>query len=102
MCDILHGDKSGEHGVFVKAIANSASKNKNMAAYLGETKMKMLEEFGAIKEKYGAQPASCSNVFQSVCPWDSAGMSSIFMKLMASQGTNIAELALKAASAAAS
>ena len=55
-----------------------------MAAYLGETKMKMLEEFGAIKEKYGAQPASCSNVFQSVCPWDSAGMSAIFMKLMVS------------------
>ena len=53
-----------------------------MAAYLGETKMKMLEEFGAIKEKYGTQPASCSNVFQSVCPWDSAGMSAIFMKLM--------------------
>ena len=59
-------------------------RNKNMAAYLGETKMKMLEEFGAIKEKYGTQPASCSNVFQSVCPWDSAGMSSIFMKLMVS------------------
>ena len=55
-----------------------------MAAYLGETKMKMLEEFGAIKEKYGTQPASCSNVFQSVCPWDSAGMSAIFMKLMVS------------------
>ena len=55
-----------------------------MAAYLGETKMKMLEEFGAIKEKYGAQPASCENVFQSVCPWDSAGMSAIFMKLMVS------------------
>lgn len=102
MCDILHGEKSDDHGVFVKAIANSASKNKNMAAYLGETKMKMLEEFGAIKEKYGTQPASCSNVFQGVCPWDSAGMSAIFMKLMASQGTNIAELALKAASAAAS
>ena len=56
-----------------------------MAAYLGETKMKMLEEFGAIKEKYGTQPASCSNVFQSVCPWDSVGMSSIFMKLMVSR-----------------
>ena len=59
-------------------------RNKNMAAYLGDTKMKMLEEFGAIKEKYGAQPASCENVFQSVCPWDSAGMSAIFMKLMVS------------------
>lgn len=59
-------------------------RNKNMAAYLGETKMKMLEEFGAIKEKYGTQPASCSNVFQGVCPWDSAGMSAIFMKLMVS------------------
>ena len=55
-----------------------------MKAYLGETKMKMLQEFGAIKEKYGAQPASCENVFQSTCPWDSAGMSSIFMKLMVS------------------
>ena len=55
-----------------------------MAAYLGDTKMKMLQEFGSIKEKYGAQPASCHNVFQSVCPWDSAGMSAIFMKLMVS------------------
>ena len=55
-----------------------------MAAYLGDTKMKMLEEFGAIKEKYGAQPASCENVFKSVSPWDSAGMSAIFMKLMVS------------------
>ena len=53
-----------------------------MKAYLGETKFKMLEEFGAIKEKYGAQPTKCENVFQSICPWDSAGMSSIFMKLM--------------------
>ena len=26
MCDILHGEKSDDHGVFVKAIANSASK----------------------------------------------------------------------------
>ena len=58
-----------------------------MAAYLGDTKMKMLEEFGAIKEKYGTQPASCSNVFQGVCPWDSAGMSAIFMKLMVSGGS---------------
>ena len=57
-------------------------RNANMAAYLGDTKMKMLQEFGSIKEKYGAQPASCHNVFQSVCPWDSAGMSAIFMKLM--------------------
>ena len=56
--------------------------NENMKAYLGETKMKMLQEFGAIKEKYGSQPASCHNVFHSTCPWDSAGMSSIFMKLM--------------------
>ena len=55
-----------------------------MAAYLGDTKMKMLQEFGSIKEKYGAQPASCHNVFQSVCPWDSAGMSAIFMKLTVS------------------
>ena len=39
-------------------------RNKNMAAYLGETKMKMLEEFGAIKEEYGAQPTKCENVFQ--------------------------------------
>ena len=59
-------------------------RNANMAAYLGDTKMKMLQEFGSIKEKYGAQPASCHNVFQSVCPWDSAGMSAIFMKLMVS------------------
>ena len=29
MCDILHGDKSSDHGVFVKAIANSASKWEN-------------------------------------------------------------------------
>ena len=55
-----------------------------MKAYLGDTKMKMLQEFGAIKEKYGTQPASCENVFKSVCPWDSAGMSAIFMKLMVS------------------
>jgi len=100
MCDILYGDDSEKHGMFVKAIANSASKNANMAAYLGDTKMKMLQEFGSIKEKYGAQPASCHNVFQSVCPWDSAGMSAIFMKLMASQGTSLAEMALKAAAAA--
>ena len=60
------------------------SRNANLKAYLGETKMKMLQEFGAIKEKYGAQPASCENVFKSTCPWDSAGMSSIFMKLMVS------------------
>merc|ERR1719192_2484784 len=59
MCDILYGDDSEKHGMFVKAIANSASKNANMAAYLGDTKMKMLQEFGSIKEKYGAQPASC-------------------------------------------
>ena len=57
-------------------------RNANMKAYLGETKFKMLEEFGAIREKYGAQPTKCENVFQSVCPWDSVGMSSIFMKLM--------------------
>merc|ERR1712079_42429 len=100
MCDILYGDDSEKHGMFVKAIANSASKNANMAAYLGDTKMKMLQEFGSIKEKYGAHPASCHNVFQSVCPWDSAGMSAIFMKLMASQGTSLAEMALKAAAAA--
>jgi len=100
MCDILYGDDSEKHGMFVKAIANSASKSANMAAYLGDTKMKMLQEFGSIKEKYGAQPASCHNVFQSVCPWDSAGMSAIFMKLMASQGTSLAEMALKAAAAA--
>jgi len=101
MCDILYGDDSEQRGMIVKAIANSASKNANMKAYLGETKFKMLEEFGAIKEKYGSQPTKCENVFQSVCPWDSVGMSSIFMKLMASQGTNLAEMALKAASAAA-
>jgi len=102
MCDILYGKESEKHGMFVKAIANSAKDNENMKAYLGETKMKMLQEFGAIKEKYGSQPASCHNVFHSTCPWDSAGMSSIFMKLMASQGTNLAEMALKAASAASS
>lgn len=102
MCDILYGKESENHGMFVKAIANSAKDNENMKAYLGETKMKMLQEFGAIKEKYGSQPASCHNVFHSTCPWDSAGMSSIFMKLMASQGTNLAEMALKAASAASS
>ena len=60
-------------------------RNANMKAYLGETKFKMLEEFGAIREKYGAQPTKCENVFQSVCPWDSVGMSSIFMKLMVSR-----------------
>merc|ERR1719471_2275262 len=49
MCDILYGEESEQRGMLVKAIANSASKNANMKAYLGETKFKMLEEFGAIK-----------------------------------------------------
>ena len=43
-------------------------RNANMKAYLGETKFKMLEEFGAIKEKYGSQPTKCENdvkIFQT-------------------------------------
>ena len=35
-----------------------------MKAYLGETKFQMLEEFGAIREKYGAQSSKCEIVFQ--------------------------------------
>ena len=37
-----------------------------MKAYLGETKFKMLEEFGAIREKYGAQSSKCETVFQVI------------------------------------
>merc|ERR1719192_2638399 len=102
MCDILYGEDSEQRGLIVKTIANSAKTNANMKAYLGETKFQMLEEFGAIREKYGAQSSKCETVFQSVCLWDSVGMSAIFMKLMASQGTSLAEMALKAATAAAS
>jgi len=72
-----------------------------MMAYLGEARSKMLQEFGTISEKYGAQPGSCNTVFKTTCPWDTAGLTSIVMKLMASQGTSLAELALKAASVAA-
>ena len=78
----------------------------------------MLQEFGTLTEKYGAQPGACDTAFKTTCPWDSAGLTSIVMKLMvgfpspilqtlilffvqASQGTSLAELALKAASAAA-
>ena len=54
-------------------------------AYLGSSRAKSLQEFGAISEKYGGQPGSCSTVFRSTCPWDSAGVSAIVMKLMVSR-----------------
>ena len=35
--------------------------------------------------KYGAKAGTCESVFRATCPWDTAGMTSIAMKLMASQ-----------------
>ena len=76
----------------------------------------MLQEFGTLTKKYGAQPGACDTAFKATCPWDSAGLTSIVMKLMVDILTfytdfnlfffrqlkeqPLAELALKAASAA--
>jgi len=101
MCTTLYDKEEKSDSIIVKSIASSAINNPTMMAYLGEARSKMLQEFGTISEKYGAQPGSCNTVFKTTCPWDTAGLTSIVMKLMASQGTSLAELALKAASVAA-
>ena len=56
--------------------------NPTLLAYLGENKAKMLEEFGTLTKKYGAQPGACDTAFKATCPWDSAGLTSIVIKLM--------------------
>jgi hypothetical protein len=48
----------------------------------GENKAKMLKEFGTLTNKYGAQPGACDTAFKATCPWDSASLTSTFMKLM--------------------
>jgi len=101
MCKTLYDKEEKSESVIVRTIANSAVNNPSVMAYLGENKAKMLQEFGTLTEKYGAQPGACDTAFKATCPWDSAGLTSIVMKLMASQGTSLAELALKAASVAA-
>jgi len=101
MCKTLYDKDFKSDSVFVNTIAKSAMNNPSLLAYLGEGQTKMLQEFGTLTEKYGAQPGACDKAFKAICPWDNAGLTSIVMKLMASQGTNLAELALKAASAAA-
>jgi len=101
MCKTLYDKDDMSESVIVKTIAKSAINNPSLLAYLGEDKSKMLNEFSTLTQKYGAQPGACDTAFKATCPWDSAGITSIVMKLMASQGTSLAELALKAASAAA-
>lgn len=101
MCKTLYDKDDMSESVIVKTIANSAINNPSLLAYLGEGRSKMLQEFSTLTQKYGAQPGACDTAFKATCPWDNAGITSIVMKLMASQGTSLAELALKAASAAA-
>jgi len=101
MCKTLYDKDDMSESVIVKTIANSAINNPSLLAFLGEGRSKMLGEFSTLTQKYGAQPGACDTAFKATCPWDNAGITSIVMKLMASQGTSLAELALKAASAAA-
>jgi hypothetical protein len=42
----------------------------------------MLQEFGTLTKEYGAQPGACDTAFKATCPWDSAGLTSIVVKLM--------------------
>lgn len=102
MCTTLFDKNKKTDSVLVKALAGSALKNPNMMAFLGEDKISRLGEYETMATKYGAKAGTCESVFRATCPWDTAGMTSIAMKLMASQGTNLADLALKAAAAAAS
>jgi len=101
MCTTLFDKNKKTESVLVKALAGSALKNPNMMTFLGEDRISRLTDFESLSEKYGAKAGGCDSVFRATCPWETAGMTNIAMKLMASQGTNLADLAMKAASAAA-
>jgi len=101
MCTTLFDKEKKTESVLVKALAGSALKNPNMMTFLGENRISQLTDYESLAEKYGAKAGGCDSVFRATCPWDTAGMTNIAMKLMASQGTNLADLAMKAASAAA-
>jgi len=93
LCSTLHEDGE-EKGYLVKTIAKSAISNASVKAFLGEDTAEALGRDG--------NTAQCTSRFRATCPWDPSAVTSIIMKLMESQGTSLAEVALKAMTAAAS
>ena len=54
-------------------------------AFLGTDTISRLSDYESVVEKYGSKAQKCESAFRAICPWDTAGMTSIAMKLMSSQ-----------------
>jgi hypothetical protein len=52
------------------------ARNKGVAAFLGSERSQQLSQY----EK--DSPGQCDSVFRSTCPWDTAGITTLVMKLM--------------------
>jgi len=90
-----------EDNFLAQTISKSAYSNPVVKTFLGPVQAGMLEniEKQKLRSKEAVQE-QCNSYFRGTCPWDPSGVTSILMKLMESQGTNLAEVALKAVAAA--